>query len=185
MAGPESVGSSDGPVSKPEMKRRSARWERSSALCIPTRRPGRQDARPPATKIASSDHPMIANPAFSASSTQFCKRVALNFEAMRFSRDRPPDFDIPGGMREIVDVVAALALTRVLESLLFGVSQPIRWFSRPSRFCWPPLRRALVVFPRGEPHGSIRSPPCGVNEYPIPSARRPGGSGLNKATVVF
>ena len=34
------------------------------------------------------------------------KRVSFDFEAMRFYRDRPPDWDIPGGMRQIVGVVA-------------------------------------------------------------------------------
>ena len=33
------------------------------------------------------------------------KRVALDLEAMRFFRDRPPILDIPAGMREIVGVV--------------------------------------------------------------------------------
>jgi putative ABC transport system permease protein len=34
------------------------------------------------------------------------RRLALDFETMRFYRDRPPDRDIPAGMREIVGVVA-------------------------------------------------------------------------------
>jgi putative ABC transport system permease protein len=33
------------------------------------------------------------------------RRVALDFETMRFHRDRAPDSDIPGGMRTIVGVV--------------------------------------------------------------------------------
>jgi putative ABC transport system permease protein len=33
------------------------------------------------------------------------KRIALDLEAMRFFPDRPPIFDIPGGMREIVGIV--------------------------------------------------------------------------------
>ena len=32
-------------------------------------------------------------------------RVTLNFEAMKFHPDRPPDLDLPAGMREIVGVV--------------------------------------------------------------------------------
>jgi putative ABC transport system permease protein len=33
------------------------------------------------------------------------KRLALDFETMKFYRDRPPDRDIPAGMREIVGIV--------------------------------------------------------------------------------
>jgi putative ABC transport system permease protein len=42
------------------------------------------------------------------------KRVALDFESMRFFRDRPPVFDIPGGMREIVGVVKDIRHTSLL-----------------------------------------------------------------------
>jgi putative ABC transport system permease protein len=42
------------------------------------------------------------------------KRVALDFESMRFFRDRPPVFDIPGGMREIVGVVTDIRHTSLL-----------------------------------------------------------------------
>jgi predicted lysophospholipase L1 biosynthesis ABC-type transport system permease subunit len=34
------------------------------------------------------------------------KRLALDFEAMRFFRDRAPELDLAGGMREVVGVVA-------------------------------------------------------------------------------
>ena len=33
------------------------------------------------------------------------KRIALDLETMKFYRDRPPTFDIPAGMREIVGIV--------------------------------------------------------------------------------
>ncbi|HZI94749.1 MAG TPA: ABC transporter permease [Patescibacteria group bacterium] len=41
------------------------------------------------------------------------RRIALNFEAMRFYRDRPPELDLAKGMREIVGVVADVRHSRL------------------------------------------------------------------------
>jgi putative ABC transport system permease protein len=41
------------------------------------------------------------------------RRIALNFEAMRFYRNRPPELDLEKGMREIVGVVADVRHSRL------------------------------------------------------------------------
>ena len=41
------------------------------------------------------------------------KRLALDFESMRFYRDRPPDFDLALGLREVVGVVADIKHQRL------------------------------------------------------------------------
>jgi putative ABC transport system permease protein len=59
------------------------------------------------------------------------KRVALDFEAMHFYQDRPPDLDIPAGLRTIVGVAAdvrhaGLDLPAVPEMYVPYLQQPAR-----------------------------------------------------------
>ena len=62
-------------------------------------------------RIDRSDAPIVAAVNETAARQWFSdgrtlgRRVALDFEAMRFFRDRPPVFDLPLGLREIVGVV--------------------------------------------------------------------------------
>ncbi|MGH8629849.1 MAG: FtsX-like permease family protein, partial [Burkholderiales bacterium] len=78
------------------------------------------------------------------------KRVALDFETMRFRRDGPPTFDIPGGMREVVGVVADVKHARleaetVPEMYLPAQQRPVREMSVVVRTLSEPLVLAAVV----------------------------------------
>jgi putative ABC transport system permease protein len=80
------------------------------------------------------------------------KRVALDFETMRFRRDGPPrmTWDIPGGMREIVGVVADVKHARldtesVPEMYIPAQQRPTREMSVVVRTQSEPLALAAVV----------------------------------------
>lgn len=71
------------------------------------------------------------------------KRVALNFEAMKFHPDRAPDLDIPSGMREIVGVVADVRHTGLMTAPVPEMYVPFE--QRPIR------DMTLVVRASGDP----------------------------------
>jgi putative ABC transport system permease protein len=78
------------------------------------------------------------------------KRVALDFETMRFRRDGPPTFDIPGGMREVVGVVADVKHARleaetVPEMYIPAPQRPTREMTVVVRTQSDPLALAAVV----------------------------------------
>jgi len=78
------------------------------------------------------------------------KRVALDFETMRFRPDGPPTWDIPGGMREVVGVLADVKYSRldaetVPEMYIPAQQRPTREMSVVLRTQAEPLALAAVV----------------------------------------
>jgi putative ABC transport system permease protein len=78
------------------------------------------------------------------------KRVALDFETMRFRRDGPPTWDIPGGMREVVGVLADVKYARldaetVPEMYVPAQQRPTHEMSVVLRTQSEPLALAAVV----------------------------------------
>jgi putative ABC transport system permease protein len=71
------------------------------------------------------------------------KRVALNFETMKFHPDRAPDLDIPSGMREVVGVVADVRHTGLMSEAVPEMYVPFE--QRPTR------DMTLVVRAHGDP----------------------------------
>jgi len=78
------------------------------------------------------------------------KRVALDFETMKFRRDGPPLWDIPGGMREVVGVMADVKHARleaetVPEMYIPAPQRPAREMTVVARTTSDPLALAGAV----------------------------------------
>jgi putative ABC transport system permease protein len=94
------------PAARPSVHHRAATPEYFAALGIPLRRgrvlTARDDARAP--KVAVVNETMARR--LWPGQDPIGRRLALDFEAMRFFRDRAPELDLAAGLREVVGVVA-------------------------------------------------------------------------------
>ena len=95
------------------------------------------------------------------------KRLALDLETMKFYRDKPPTFDIPGGMREIVGIVkdirhASLEASAVPEMYVPFLQKPVnnmtlvvRTASSDAAFLTPAAREAIRTVDPDQPIAQI------------------------------
>ncbi|HXW06196.1 MAG TPA: ABC transporter permease [Vicinamibacterales bacterium] len=94
------------------------------------------------------------------------RRIALDFETMRFFPDRPPVFDIPAGMREIVGIVrdvrhASLQAAPVPELYTPAAQRPVRDMTLVVRGSGEPsslagaMRERLRTIDQQQPLGRI------------------------------